>query len=81
MKLLVGVWLSVDVLSSVNTVCCLQWEGGAIVGLGWTTSENLVCILEEGTMVVYDLRGEQVFARVIARVSSSCAVFSCLHCP
>lgn len=37
--------------------------------MGWTTSENLVCILEEGTMVVYDLRGEQVFARVIARVS------------
>ena len=37
--------------------------------MGWTTSEDLVCILEEGTMVVYDLRGEQVFARVIARVS------------
>lgn len=39
--------------------------------MGWTSSENLVCILEEGTMVVYDLRGEQVFARVIARVSYS----------
>lgn len=37
--------------------------------MGWTTSEDLVCILEEGTMVVYDLRGEQVFARVVARVS------------
>ena len=42
--------------------------------MGWTSSENLVCILEEGTMVVYDLRGEQVFARVIARVSFSMAI-------
>lgn len=43
--------------------------------MGWTSSENLVCILEEGTMVVYDLRGEQVFARVIARVSIAMSVY------
>ena len=42
--------------------------------MGWTSSENLVCVLEEGTMVVYDLRSEQVFARVIARVSCNVIV-------
>lgn len=48
----------------------MQWEGGRIIGLGWTSSENLVCVLDEGTMVVYDLHGERVYSRPIARVSA-----------
>lgn len=47
----------------------IKWEGGRIIGLGWTSSENLVCVLDEGTMVVYNLHGDRVFTRPIARVS------------
>ena len=46
----------------------LQWEGGHVVALGWTGSENLVCVLEEGTIVVYSIYGQQIYSRIIARV-------------
>ena len=48
---------------------CTQWSGGNIVGLGWTSSENIVCVLEEGNMVVYSIDGIHIFARILARVS------------
>ena len=53
---------------------CLQWEGGRVVALGWTGSENLVCVLEEGTLVVYSIHGQQIYTRIIARVRKRAGV-------
>ena len=38
------------------------------MGMGWTSSENLVCILEEGTMAVYTIHGHLLYTRLISRV-------------
>lgn len=53
----------------VDKVVYLQWGGGNIVGLGWSSSENVVCVLEEGNMVVYNIYGQHLYARILARVS------------
>ena len=46
-----------------------QWEGGQVVDLGWTTAENLVCVLKDGSMIVYDINGQLFYSRIIQRVS------------
>lgn len=43
-------------------------EGGKIVGLGWTSSENLILIYDDGTIVVYTVLGERKFQRLLAHV-------------
>ena len=45
-----------------------------MVAVGWSSAENLICILEEGTMVVYDVHGHTIFTRVIARVRNYCII-------
>ena len=40
-----------------------------MVSIGWTSSENLVVILEDGSMAVYSIHGQLQFTRVITRVS------------
>lgn len=75
---------------SANLLECaqmMQWEGGRVMGMGWTSSENLVCILEEGTMAVYTIHGHLLYTRLISRVSLEiqCAcmymydVYSCTY--
>ena len=56
--------------STTLKVCIFfsQWEGGRVVELGWTTSENLVCVLEDGSMIVYDINGQLLYSRIIQRV-------------
>ena len=65
-------------------LCVIQWEGGRVIELGWTLSENLVCVLEDGSMIVYDINGQLLYSRIIQRVSlvkmSYCKVsLFCLH--
>lgn len=38
--------------------------------LGWTSSENLVVVVEDGSMAVYTIHGQQVYGRIITRVRS-----------
>lgn len=37
--------------------------------MGWTASEDLVLIYDDGTMVVYNVHGEMKFQRLLARVN------------
>ena len=37
--------------------------------MGWSSNEDLVCILEEGTMAVYNIHGYLHYSRPISRVS------------
>ena len=34
-----------------------QWDGGAIVQMGWSVSEDLLCVAEDGSVFVYDIHG------------------------
>lgn len=33
------------------------WKSGAVIQLGWTVSDELLCIQEDGTVLIYDLFG------------------------
>ncbi|KAI8911364.1 Vps16, N-terminal region-domain-containing protein [Powellomyces hirtus] len=35
-----------------------QWEKGRIMGMGWTDSEQLICVLETGAARLYNIHGE-----------------------
>ncbi|CAI2176411.1 4285_t:CDS:10 [Funneliformis geosporum] len=36
----------------------LQWDKGRIITMGWSESEKLVVVLEDGTIRLYDINGE-----------------------
>lgn len=36
----------------------IQWDKGRIVGMGWTETEQLLCVLEDGTVRMYNIQGE-----------------------
>lgn len=36
---------------------CFQWDGGAIVQMGWSVSEDLLCVADDGSVLVYDIHG------------------------
>ncbi|KAJ3318675.1 hypothetical protein HDU76_000757 [Blyttiomyces sp. JEL0837] len=41
--------------SSGKLINQVQWEKGRIVAIGWTRSEHLVCVLDNGLVRLYDL--------------------------
>ncbi|KAJ3186648.1 hypothetical protein HDU85_007468 [Gaertneriomyces sp. JEL0708] len=46
--------------SSGKLISQFQWDKGKIVGMGWTNTEHLMCVLDNGTIKVYDIHGEAV---------------------
>lgn len=40
---------------SLRYFVCFQWKSGQVVHLGWTVSEDLICIQEDGTVLIYDI--------------------------
>ncbi|KAG9321964.1 hypothetical protein KVV02_002847 [Mortierella alpina] len=36
----------------------IQWDKGRIVGMGWTDTEHLLCVIEDGTVRMYNILGE-----------------------
>jgi hypothetical protein len=47
----------------------IPWGGGRVVGMGWNSNEDLICILEEGTLASYSIHGHIHYSRPISRVS------------
>lgn len=39
------------------SVSVSQWKSGPVVQLGWTVCDDLLCIQEDGTVLIYDLFG------------------------
>jgi hypothetical protein len=50
-------------------ISSIPWEGGNLIGMGWNSNEDLICILEEGTMAAYSMHGFLHYSRLISRVS------------
>lgn len=36
----------------------LQWKSGPVVSLGWSAEEELLCVQEDGVVLVYGLHGD-----------------------
>ncbi|KAI8601749.1 Vps16, N-terminal region-domain-containing protein [Dissophora ornata] len=36
----------------------IQWDKGRIIGMGWTENEQLLCVLEDGIVRMYNILGE-----------------------
>lgn len=34
-----------------------QWKSGPVVHLGWTVTDELLCIQEDGSVLIYDMFG------------------------
>lgn len=41
----------------INVFVSVQWKSGVVRQLGWTVCDDLLCIQEDGTVLVYDLFG------------------------
>lgn len=35
----------------------LQWKSGIVVHIGWTTNEDLLCIQDDGTVLIHNIFG------------------------
>ncbi|KAI4793360.1 hypothetical protein KUCAC02_032775 [Chaenocephalus aceratus] len=36
---------------------CLQWKSGPVVQVGWTVSDELLLVQEDGSVLIYDVFG------------------------
>ncbi|XP_048390970.1 vacuolar protein sorting-associated protein 16 homolog [Stegostoma tigrinum] len=43
--------------SSGNRIVSLPWKSGHVVHIGWTTNEDLLCIQDDGTVLIHDIFG------------------------
>lgn len=43
--------------ASGASLASFMWKSGSVVQLGWTVSDELLCIQEDGTVLIYDLFG------------------------
>nr|XP_029502014.1 vacuolar protein sorting-associated protein 16 homolog isoform X1 [Oncorhynchus nerka] len=48
---------SFSVCPSPPSLLFLQWKSGPVRQLGWTVCDDLLCIQEDGTVLIYDLFG------------------------
>eukprot|EP01102_Stenamoeba_stenopodia_P011451 TRINITY_DN351_c0_g1_i4.p1 TRINITY_DN351_c0_g1~~TRINITY_DN351_c0_g1_i4.p1 ORF type:complete len:422 (+),score=90.51 TRINITY_DN351_c0_g1_i4:115-1380(+) len=44
--------------SSGKLISRFPWESGRLVQMGWSTKEQLICVLEDGTILLYTVHGE-----------------------
>ena len=44
------------------------------MGMGWTASENLICVFEDGSIAVHGIFGQKVYNRRLDRVSEMIVV-------
>ena len=44
------------------------------MGMGWTASENLICVFEDGSITVHSIFGHKVYNRRLDRVSEMIGV-------
>ncbi|XP_066543432.1 vacuolar protein sorting-associated protein 16 homolog [Amia ocellicauda] len=43
--------------SSGSSLASFPWKSGSVVTLGWTVTDDLLCVQEDGTVLLYDLFG------------------------
>lgn len=69
--------ITIHTQSAGETLSNISLEGGRVVGMGWTSSENLICVFEDGSMIVFDIEGCQLYVKLIARELRDQRVLEC----
>ena len=66
--LVCSVWVTVFVLLFL----CSQWNSGRVLRLAWDNVEDLLCIQDDGSVLVYDIFGsfKRTFSMGQVRASS-----------
>nr|CAG4643732.1 EOG090X01BU [Lepidurus arcticus] len=44
--------------SSGQLIATIKWEAGSIVNMGWSNTEDLLCIQDDGMVIVYNILGK-----------------------
>lgn len=47
--------------SFISFICMLisQWNHGKLLTMGWSNDEELVCVQDDGNIIIYDMFGEE----------------------
>ncbi|KAM7426316.1 Vacuolar protein sorting-associated protein 16 [Porites harrisoni] len=43
--------------SAGKELATVKWDGGPIIQMGWSVTEDLLCVADDGTVMVYDIHG------------------------
>lgn len=43
--------------SAGKELASVKWDAGSIVQMGWSVTEDLLCVADDGTVLVYDIHG------------------------
>ncbi|KAM7426322.1 Vacuolar protein sorting-associated protein 16 [Porites harrisoni] len=43
--------------SAGRELATVKWDGGPIIQMGWSVTEDLLCVADDGTVMVYDIHG------------------------
>ncbi|KAM7431240.1 Vacuolar protein sorting-associated protein 16, partial [Porites harrisoni] len=43
--------------SAGRELATVKWDGGPIIQMGWSVTEDLLCVADDGTIMVYDIHG------------------------
>ena len=46
--------------SSAKLISSFRWKHRGLIKLGWSEEEHLVVVLEDATVIVYDIHGKQL---------------------
>ena len=46
--------------SSAKLISCFRWRHRGLIKLGWSEEEHLVVVLEDATIIIYDIHGKRV---------------------
>ena len=47
----------------------MQWTSGTLITVGWSRNEDLLCIQEDGAVLVYDMFGNYQYTFNMGQVS------------
>jgi len=63
--------------SSGNKIAELEWDNKRVAGMGWNDQEQLVIVLEDGNVLLYDIYGKLVRNFLLLEVVTAAHVVEC----
>lgn len=63
--------------SSGLHISTIKWNSGKLVHMGWTSTEELLCIQDDGTVLFYDMHGNFISSTSMRQESKEMRVLEC----
>jgi hypothetical protein len=64
--------------SSGKNISSIVWSSGQIIQLGWSSTEDLLCIQDDGSVLIYDMFGTYQHTFSMGQVCVS-QVYTCIN--